>query len=312
MNNQTSFVSLTGGLGNQLFQLAEGLSRQNSKVVLISSLGKPRTTNGKPDLVHFDLQGISEYRQLPEASLLTRKAAGFLLRMGLDSKTIGKVRIVRATMVLLGQTLISLHVRRWVVVKVCQGIGFSEIKPSDQEILIGYFQHSSHSNESQVRSKLMRLAPVNHSARLLELIEKAKRELPIFLHYRFTDYLSQAHFGNLSQSYYVKALQHLDIRKRKIWVFTDDLNVCKSRFPIELSQQTYFVDDSGLHATEVLHLFRHGSDYIIANSSFSFWGAYLRFNSEARVISPSPWFKKHGEPYKLIPDNWIRESSEWD
>jgi len=51
---------------------------------------------------------------------------------------------------------------------------------------------------------------------------------------------------------------------------------------------------------------RHGKDYVIANSSFSWWAATLRFDRSARVIAPQPWFLGQEEPKDLIFSNWGR------
>jgi hypothetical protein len=49
---------------------------------------------------------------------------------------------------------------------------------------------------------------------------------------------------------------------------------------------------------------RYGSSYIIANSSFSWWGAYLRKNQNAPVYAPNKWFKGMDDPDQLLPPDW--------
>jgi hypothetical protein len=51
---------------------------------------------------------------------------------------------------------------------------------------------------------------------------------------------------------------------------------------------------------------------IIANSSFSWWGAALSFNENAKVISPSPWFRGSQTPNDLIPDTWLQFDARYD
>jgi len=49
---------------------------------------------------------------------------------------------------------------------------------------------------------------------------------------------------------------------------------------------------------------RFGKGYIIANSTFSWWGARLSYEEEPDVIVPKPWFAQAEVPIDLIPSNW--------
>jgi hypothetical protein len=50
---------------------------------------------------------------------------------------------------------------------------------------------------------------------------------------------------------------------------------------------------------------RLGEGYVIANSTFSWWGAYLSRSSNPLIIAPRPWFSKVESPRDLIPDSWL-------
>jgi hypothetical protein len=66
----------------------------------------------------------------------------------------------------------------------------------------------------------------------------------------------------------------------------------------------FVVPDKDISPSETLELMRYGRAYVIANSSFSWWGAYLRMNHRASVYAPKKWFKGMEDPADLIPPDW--------
>jgi hypothetical protein len=133
-------------------------------------------------------------------------------------------------------------------------------------------------------------------------------ENPIALHVRRTDYItnSENHF-NLSLEYYENALSYFQ-KNRNVIVFSDDPTWC--------SQQELFSDDRFLISENTdnrvdLCLMTLCDDFIIANSSYSWWGAWLSSNKNKKVIAPDQWFGKTGytkdhDTKDLIPDDWTR------
>lgn len=126
-------------------------------------------------------------------------------------------------------------------------------------------------------------------------------ENPVSLHVRRTDYLTNnANHHNLDLSYYEEALKHFD--DRQVIVFSDDPEWCK--------EQSLFSDDRFLVSESEdnkidLCLMTFCTSHIIANSSFSWWGAWLA-NSQ-KVIAPLKWFGPNNadkETKDLIPETW--------
>ena len=103
------------------------------------------------------------------------------------------------------------------------------------------------------------------------------------LHVRRADYIQKASFHPpCSMEYYERAL---DMIQGNVLVFSDDLNWCKENF---LGNRFTFI--SGNRDYQDLFLMSMCKNNIIANSSFSWWGAWLNTNLNKKVIAPKKWF----------------------
>jgi hypothetical protein len=133
----------------------------------------------------------------------------------------------------------------------------------------------------------------------------------ISMHYRRGDYAENLettkYHGMPDSKYYSKALQYISERQNnlKVLVFSDDKDwVTKSvKLPIT------FEIIEGLEDIEELILMSHCKHNIIANSTFSWWGAWLNENPEKIVIAPKRWFaneEMEAQTQDLIPETWIR------
>ena len=110
-------------------------------------------------------------------------------------------------------------------------------------------------------------------------------ENPIALHIRRTDYAKYQHHPIQPISYYQEALEYFD-KDRNVIIFSDD--------PLWCHDEGTFADDRFLisendHLLD-LAMMRLCSDFIIANSSFSWWGAWMSTNENKKVIAPKNWF----------------------
>jgi hypothetical protein len=121
------------------------------------------------------------------------------------------------------------------------------------------------------------------------------------VHIRRTDYLTNnANHHNLTLDYYEKALSHFD--DWDVVIFSDDPDWCKEQKLF--SNDRFLISESGDNKVDMC-LMTLCKAHIIANSSFSWWGAWLA-NSE-HVIAPSKWFGPnniHKDTSDLIPEKW--------
>lgn len=122
------------------------------------------------------------------------------------------------------------------------------------------------------------------------------------IHIRRGDYVNLKEFHtNLDMNYFNKAMSLCNTEK--YYVFSDDIGWCRQQF---VGPQFEFVE--GNHETMDLAIMAKCANNIIANSSFSFWGAYLNQNPNKKVIAPLNWFgpKLPHDTKDLLPPDWIR------
>jgi hypothetical protein len=175
-------------------------------------------------------------------------------------------------------------------------------------MLIGYFQSFKYAESSDVFEKMSQLRLETPGQAAQNLIQSAKLERPLIVHLRRGDYLNESSFGLLGGEYYLTSVRDAieSTEVKEIWVFTDDLQEARSLFTGKFDLPVRFLDDVDGSASASLEVMRHGAGYVIGNSSFSWWAAFLRYDKSAQVIAPDPWFVGQEEPKYLIPPSWKR------
>ena len=179
-------------------------------------------------------------------------------------------------------------------------------KCPDGVSLYGYFQtekYFSHIADSIREDFTFKKNVIANCEEVMESIDE-----PISLHVRRTDYVekSQDH-PPCSLEYYERALKKFD-KNRQVVIFTDDINWCKQQ---DIFKPDRFLISETQNNVYDLCMMTMCTDYIIANSSFSWWGAWLSKNPDAQVIAPSKWFGSTGYTAKnntedIIPNRWIK------
>jgi len=145
---------------------------------------------------------------------------------------------------------------------------------------------------------------------ILQQIENA--ETGVSLHIRRGDYLKKGIFeyhGVLPLNYYESAIKYLKENisaSIRIFIFTDDPDWAKDCFPLE--NAVVVEGNVGKNSWKDMALMTHCRHNIIANSSFSWWGAWLNRHPDKTVIAPAKWVKGRPENAfgKLIPKGWVR------
>ena len=154
----------------------------------------------------------------------------------------------------------------------------------------------------------MSLRILKPSRNLLDFKELAAKEKPLIVHVRLGDYIGIDSFGIPSKVYYEEALslQSKNSRFNKIWLFSNEPEDALEFIPKIYQDIVRVVPEIGNSSSETLELMRHGVGYVIGNSTYSWWGAFLSYTDSPLVVAPSPWFKGEPSPHELIPPNWLQ------
>lgn len=169
----------------------------------------------------------------------------------------------------------------------------------------GYWQSYNYLTpvESELRKELtIKQSPGQQVAGLLAAIHGSPSA---GIHVRRSDYLTHQHFITCDMQYYEKAIQHLQQISPgiKFYIFSDDMPWCKENFT-----GVEFVFVEGNRHYEDMYLMANCHHNIIANSTFSWWAAWLNSNPQKIIITPGNWHKKKNEKKnELLPDAWIKK-----
>jgi hypothetical protein len=189
-----------------------------------------------------------------------------------------------------------------------QGFHYTEIPYISGDVYLNtYFQSSRYFDDVDI--KTLFIYPEEESNRIMfEFNEKYKNvdmSKSCSIHVRRGDYLKfPDHHPTQTMAYYSKAIKKMP-KDSVFLIFSDDINWCKENFP---DAPNKFIFIEGNKDFEDLHIMTKCAHNIIANSTFSWWGAYLNENNDNKsdintniTIVPSIWF---GGGY---PDNDIKD-----
>ena len=279
------------------------------KLVIDSVNGSPRANDsGIPDSYQFDLPTTSLSHHDSEFPRLIKRAIGYCLRSKIQPAKFEAVLQLPRFAQLITSVLISLSLKELVWVKVCRGVGFdNKIRESHvNTFFIGYFQSYKWLEMAESKNglafKLSNPSELVKSFSALALIEN-----PLVVHVRLGDYLVEGGFGTLDSSYYLKAItKAMELGDfGKIWMFSDEPLEAMKRIPNDIGLEVRVMPAFEESPATALEVMRMGKGYVIANSTFSWWGASLSYLPNPVVIYPYPWFKSIDSPLDLVPPNWL-------
>lgn len=297
-------VLLRGGLGNQLFQYAAGsalAARNNAKLVLdLSWFDQVRFSKGSEVTKRAYALAPFEISSEIYRPIFSDVHGNFLGRRGISHITRYAERFRRKL-----RSIPSYRESGYLFESE-----FFEITGSVE--IDGYWQSEKYfsSIASQIRSQIGSVREVSpETRRMLKLIGETDS---ICVHVRRGDYVSNrsaADFhGTCSIAYYKDAIAKVacSMADPVCYFFSDDLDWVRRE--IRLDIPSVMVDINGPNqAHQDLWLMAACRSFVIANSSLSWWGAWLGYDNRKIVIAPSKWFLLNEKStVDLLPATWIK------
>jgi len=181
-----------------------------------------------------------------------------------------------------------------------QGFSHNELPKTNDLYLNGYYQSEKYFNHR--RDNILELFKPRDSD--TEYIKNKYGDLTntCSIHVRRGDYLIKQQYHPVCDlEYYTEAITKLP-KDTKFLVFSDDISWCKSNF---IGESFTFIENELDYID--LHIMSMCNHNIIANSTFSWWGAWLNNSVGKVVITPKQWFgsAKALDTTDIIPENWI-------
>lgn len=184
---------------------------------------------------------------------------------------------------------------------------------SEGGYLHGYWQSEKYFRdfEDVIRSDFAFAPAMNEKNS--EVAQMMSRQVSASVHVRRGDYLSNAKalsvHGACSEEYYHRAIDLLleQFPELNLFAFSDDPEWVRSTLGARYANLVVVDHNRGEDSYNDMRLMSMCNHHILANSSFSWWGAWLNADKNKTVITPKNWFADPSKNTKdLIPDEWIR------
>ena len=287
---------LNGGLGNQMFQYALGR--------VLSKLNK---TELYLDLSLYNRQHNTDTPRSYELDIFPN----------IDSKTpsnkiLGKFTHLRKLKLLLNHYLnlnLQTYPQNWI--RENDHKFHPEIlKLRGNYLLDGYWQTEKYFKKYRKQIFKDFSFPKKISKKNKLIIEQIRKKNSVSIHIRRGDYVTSkktnTHHGICSMDYYKKAIGLINKQVKNPWfvIFSDDPGWCKRYLSVP-KNSLFISHNTKKESFEDMRLISLCKHNIIANSSFSWWGAWLNANKNKIIIAPQKWLKganiNQGD---IVPSNW--------
>ena len=277
-------VRFLGGLGNQMFQHAfyKALENRNMRVYAdLTQFNSYKLHNG------FELSSVFDIKLKPSPKLFLE-----LLKPEQDKWIYRKLRRI------LGLKKSYQEEAKW----FCYD---TNVFRRGVHYYWGYWQNEKYFDN--IRAELLEdfsfRKPLSDSNQ--QILNAIQDSQSVSLHVRRGDYLNDTTLGGICNiTYYKNAIDYMEknLNNPVFFVFSDDIIWCKENL---CANNLIFVDvNTGANSFVDMQLMSNCKHNIIANSSFSWWGAWLNQNADKKIICPAQWSKTSDESLAL--NGWIK------
>ena len=287
-------TQVIGGLGNQMFQYAAGraLSLKKNDWFALDTAG----------FEQYGLHQGFELERVFTAPVTIASEADRRRVLGWRRSTLVRRALSRLPVKFAGGSsyVQEPHFHYWT--------GFEAVGPDSY--LAGYWQSEKYFADvtPQIRADFTFCTPLNgKNAELAQLIGNVQA---VSLHVRRGDYANdpktKSTHGLCSLDYYRKAIDYIDavVSNPVFFIFSDDISWVKDNLFVAFAH--HFVEHNKGAASyndmRLMSLCRH---HVIANSSFSWWGAWLNSSADKTVVAPKKWFADSKSVRDLLPADWV-------
>jgi len=286
---------ILGGIGNQMFQYAAARA--------LSLTTKQPYYLDINDFSNYKLHNGFELKRVFNLDIASADQATITKMLGWRSSHLAR-RILRRPQ------LASLRGERYIVQPYFNyWPGFFSL--TGDVYLHGYWQSESYFKpfENIIRQDFTFREPLQ--GRNLELSTEISNHQSVSLHVRRGDYINDSKTAKImdvcSLEYYLRAIDYIAkyVKHPVFYIFSDDIDWVKKNLPI--SFPCIYVDfNRDTESYRDMQLMSKCKHNVIANSSFSWWGAWLNANAEKVVVAPKRWFCNGTDDSDLIPKEWVR------
>lgn len=294
-------VNICGGLGNQMFQYAFAMSLQErfpEEDIYVD-------TSHYHTIFFKHYKGINLHngyeidKLFPNATIPIAKWS----QLAQLSYYIPNYLLSR-----IGRRCLPVRLTEFVAPRECSHRFLSEVYTPGDRYYEGYWQSAKYFEtiKQNLREVFRHPTPNEYNRELIAKIEACQS---VGIHVRRGDYVNAPAFRGICDiEYYRKSIEWVlsNGMQHTFFIFSNDLDWCRTHLVemVDGHEVVFVTENKGEDSCWDMFLMTYCKDLIIANSSFSWWGAFLNENAR-HVLAPNPWTNREVTE-DVYDSSWIR------